>query len=121
RLRITGWLTNDAVRAEMLAARVVVLPSFAEGLPVVLMEALALGRPVVTTAVAGTPELVENDVTGWLVPAGSVTALVEALRRALQTPVEQLEALGREGAARVAERHDAMREAGKLAELFAQV
>src|SRR5262249_54058823 len=46
RVRITGWLSNDAVRQELLAARVLVLPSFAEGLPVVLMEALALGRPV---------------------------------------------------------------------------
>src|SRR5205807_1072386 len=64
RVRITGWLSNDAVRQEMLAARVLVLPSFAEGLPVVLMEALALGRPVVTTFVAGIPELVENGVHG---------------------------------------------------------
>lgn len=119
RVRITGWLSNDAVRAEILAARALVLASFAEGLPVVLMEALALGRPVVTTAIAGTPELVENEVTGWLIPAGSVSALAAALRRALETPVARLEEFGREGAARVAERHDAHREAAKLATLFA--
>ena len=48
----------------MLASRVMVLPSFAEGLPVVIMEALALGRPVVTTYIAGIPELVEPGVDG---------------------------------------------------------
>jgi glycosyltransferase involved in cell wall biosynthesis len=117
-VRITGWLSNDAVRQEILAARVFVLPSFAEGLPVVLMEALALGRPVVTTYVAGIPELVENGVNGWLIPAGSVSALTDALRQALPTPTEQLAQMGQAGAKRVAAMHDAAREATKLAGLF---
>ena len=52
-----------------------VLPSFAEGLPIVIMEALALGRPVVSTYIAGIPELVQHGESGWLVPAGSVAAL----------------------------------------------
>jgi colanic acid/amylovoran biosynthesis glycosyltransferase len=119
-VRITGWLSNDAVRQEVLAARVLVLPSFAEGLPVVLMEALALGRPVVTTYVAGIPELVQPGVNGWLIPSGSVEGLVAALRQALQTPTAHLEQLGRAGAERVAAMHDASREAGKLAALFRQ-
>src|SRR5262249_16902056 len=51
KVRITGWLSNEAVRRHIKEARALVLPSFAEGLPVVLMEALALGRPVVTTHV----------------------------------------------------------------------
>ena len=57
RVRITGWISGDMVRSEILAARGLVLPSFAEGLPVVLMEAMALRRPVLTTYVAGIPEL----------------------------------------------------------------
>jgi colanic acid/amylovoran biosynthesis glycosyltransferase len=118
RVRITGYLSNDAVRREMLAARVLALPSFAEGLPVVLMEALALGRPAVTTYVAGIPELVEDGVNGWLVPAGSVAELADALRRALDCPTDRLAEMGRAGAERVAERHNAVTEAGKLAELF---
>jgi glycosyltransferase involved in cell wall biosynthesis len=118
RVRITGWLSNDAVRREILAARALVLPSFAEGLPVVLMEALALGRPVVTTYIAGIPELVENGVNGWLIPAGSVDALAEALREVLRAPVERLEQVGKAGAGRVAAMHDATGEAAKLAALF---
>src|SRR5262249_36012905 len=111
-------LSNEAVRKELLEARALVLPSFAEGLPVVLMEALALGRPVVTTYVAGIPELVENGVCGWLIPAGSVSALAAALRRVLETPTPRLEEMGRAGAARAATMHDASREAAKLAALF---
>jgi glycosyltransferase involved in cell wall biosynthesis len=118
RVRITGWLGGAAVRREIETARGLVLPSFAEGLPVVLMEALALGRPVVTTYVAGIPELVRAGAHGWLVPAGSVEELSSALRELLTTPTEQLDAMGKAGAARVAERHDVKCEAGKLAALF---
>jgi colanic acid/amylovoran biosynthesis glycosyltransferase len=118
RVWITGWLSGTDVRREIEAARGLVLPSFAEGLPVVLMEALALGRPVVSTFVAGIPELVHDGVHGWLVPAGDVEQLTDAIRELLTTPPERLAAMGKAGAARVAERHDAGREAGRLAELF---
>lgn len=57
------------------------LPSFAEGIPVVLMEAMATGLPVVTTPIAGTPELVRNDYSGLLVPPGRPDALALALAR----------------------------------------
>jgi glycosyltransferase involved in cell wall biosynthesis/GT2 family glycosyltransferase len=117
-VQITGWLSNEAVRQHILDARALVLPSFAEGLPVVLMEALALGRPVVSTYVAGIPELVENGVNGWLVPAGSVEALTAVLREVLEAPLERLAEMGRSGAARVAVLHDASREAARLALLF---
>jgi glycosyltransferase involved in cell wall biosynthesis len=82
------------------------------------MEALALGRPAVTTYVAGIPELVEAGRSGWLVPAGSVDDLVTALRQALRTPVHEIEAMGRIGAERVKARHNAGTEAAKLAILF---
>lgn len=118
RVRITGWISNERVREEILAARALVLPSFAEGLPVVLMEALALGRPVISTYVAGIPELVEPAGSGWLVPAGDVQALAAAMREALTAPSERLEALGRHGAERVRANHDARQEARKLSELL---
>jgi glycosyltransferase involved in cell wall biosynthesis len=95
-----------------------VLPSFAEGLPVVIMEALALSRPVISTYVAGIPELVEPGTCGWLVPPGSLEALTEAMRTALQTPVEKLEQMGRVGAERVAQHHNAAIEGSKLATVF---
>jgi colanic acid/amylovoran biosynthesis glycosyltransferase len=118
RVRITGWASNAQVRAELQGARVLVLASFAEGLPVVLMEALALGRPVVSTWVAGIPELVEHGRSGWLVPPGSAPALAEALRAALAASPDELARMGRHGAARVAEQHDARREARVLAQLI---
>jgi glycosyltransferase involved in cell wall biosynthesis len=71
-VRITGWISGDQVRSEILGSRALVLASFAEGLPVALMEAMALGRPVLTTFVAGIPELVLDREHGWLVPAGDV-------------------------------------------------
>ena len=117
-VEVLGWASNSEVRQHILASRAMVLPSFAEGLPVVLMEALALGRPVISTYVAGIPELVEPGVCGWLVPSGSIEALTAAIRAALQLPVEKLEQMGRAGAERVAQRHDAAIEASKLAALF---
>jgi glycosyltransferase involved in cell wall biosynthesis len=118
-VRLLGWQGAPEVRERIRAARALVLPSFAEGLPVVIMEAFALGRPVVATAVAGVPELVEAGVSGWLVPAGSTEALAAAMRSALDAPVDELRRLGSAGAARVAELHDADREAARLERLFA--
>jgi len=91
RVEVSGWASNSEVRQHILASRAMVLPSFAEGLPVVIMEALALGRPVISTYVAGIPELVEPGVCGWLVPPGSVEALAMAMRAALELPTEKLE------------------------------
>jgi len=118
RVKVAGWMGSDAVRDQILASRAMVLPSFAEGLPVVIMEALALGRPVISTYVAGIPELVRTGESGWLVPAGSVPALVEAMRDAVTAPLATLDRMGRAGAALVAERHDARKEAAKLADLI---
>lgn len=65
-----------------------ILPSFAEGLPVVIIESLALGRPLISTYVAGIPELVVPDESWWLVPAGSVEALIIAMKTVLETPLD---------------------------------
>jgi glycosyltransferase involved in cell wall biosynthesis len=115
---LIGAQGEERVRGEIQQARAFVLPSFAEGLPVVLMEALALYRPVVSTYVAGIPELVESGTCGWLIPAGSVNRLAEALRQVLRTPVEKLSAMGIEGAKRVRECHHVKTEARKLRDLF---
>ncbi|AOW13502.1 colanic acid biosynthesis glycosyltransferase WcaL [Hydrogenophaga crassostreae] len=115
---ITGWISSERVKQELLAARTMVLASFAEGLPVVIMEAMALGRPVLTTSIAGIPELVRHGVDGWLVPAGDVEALVETLSSALATPAAQLEQMGLTARARVIERHSIDTEAAKLKHLL---
>jgi glycosyltransferase involved in cell wall biosynthesis len=118
-VRITGWIGGDGVREEILAARALVLPSFAEGLPVVIMEALALRRPVISTYVAGIPELVRDGVEGWLVPAGDVEALAQAMGRLLSAPVDVLARCGEAGRERVLARHSVRAEAAKLQGLFA--
>ncbi len=117
-VEITGWADSAQVRQAILNARVLVLPSFAEGLPVVIMEALALGRPVISTYVAGIPELVEPGVCGWLVPPGSVEALMTAIQSAMEASPATLEQWGSAGAKRVAEQHHVAIEVGKLKTLF---
>lgn len=119
RVRFMGYRDSVAVQKQIAESRAMVMSSFAEALPVVLMEALAVGRPVVSTAVAGIPELVEPGVSGWLVPPGSIDALARAMREVLETPDERLAEMGRAGAARVAEQHDVAKEAAKKAALIA--
>ena len=119
-VRITGWVSGDEVQKLLHACRVLVLPSFAEGLPVVLMEAFAAGRSVVTTWVAGIPELVRPGENGWLVPAGDVDALVAALREVLDAPPSFLDARARAGRERVLRNHDVATEAASLSRLFAE-
>lgn len=118
RVTITGWVSGDIVRNHILEARALVLPSFAEGLPVVLMEALALGRPVISTYIAGIPELVETEQNGWLVPAGAEQELAEAMIKVLGMSASELEFMGKTGYGRVAKHHNALHEAKKLAQLL---
>ena len=117
-VRITGWLSSTQVREQLLAARALVLPSFAEGLPVVIMEAMALRRPVLSTYIAGIPELVVPAQTGWLFPAGSLDALVAALEACLAASTERLQSMGDAARTRVIERHSIDTEARKLMDLF---
>jgi colanic acid/amylovoran biosynthesis glycosyltransferase len=107
------------VGREIQAARALVLPSFAEGLPVVLMEALALQRPVITTFVAGIPELVEHGASGWLVPAGDPDTLAAAMIDCLTSSEDRLAEMGRVGRQRTSERHDLRTEVTHLRKVFA--
>ena len=118
---LTGWLDEAGVRRELAEAHALVLPSFAEGLPMVVMEAMAAGRPVIATAIAGIPELVRPGETGWLVPAGDVQALAEAVSALATTPTADLARIGAAGRVRVLARHDAAGEAARLAGHFAAV
>lgn len=117
-VRITGWISSADVRQELLAARAMVLPSFAEGLPVVIMEAMVLGRPVLSTYVAGIPELVRPGETGWLFPAGSVEELTDAIEDCLSRPAKELELMGQAAHRRAVARHSIETEAAKLGRLF---
>jgi glycosyltransferase involved in cell wall biosynthesis len=78
---LEGALNHEATRQKLRLASVFVLASFAEGVPVALMEAMAMEIPCVSTFVAGIPELIRDGVDGLLVPPSSVTALFAALKR----------------------------------------
>ncbi|HEX4049383.1 MAG TPA: glycosyltransferase family 4 protein [Steroidobacteraceae bacterium] len=119
RVRITGWISSAEVRAQILEARALVLPSFAEGLPVVIMEAMSLRRAVISTYIGGIPELVRDGENGWLIPAGSVEGLTAAMQDCLSRSSQDMRRLGAAAYERVIARHDIEMEALKLAALFA--
>lgn len=104
-VKIAGWQTNEAVQQSLRNSRAMVLPSLAEGLPIVIMESFALGRPVVTTEICGIPELVDGSC-GWLAYPGDVAALRDCVDRALSTELGQLTAMAGLGRKRVHEMHD---------------
>ena len=116
-VRVLGWKANAEVCALLKDGRTLLLPSYAEGLPVVIMEAMALGRPVISTYIAGIPELLDEEC-GWIIPAGSEADLVEAMRAALEAPAGTLAEKGAEGRARIERDHDVDAEAAKLRALF---
>ena len=118
-IELRGWQPNIEVRRALVESRALLLPSFAEGLPVVIMEAFALGRPVVSTYIAGIPELVD-DSCGWLAPAGDVEALARAIREVLSAEPRRLADMGDEARRRAVARHDIAESARRLKALFAR-
>lgn len=114
----TGYLSQDDVAAKLAEADMLALPSFAEGLPVVLMEALASGIPVIASQIAGIPELVRDGETGFVVPAGDVETLTARLDQLLSDP-ELCARMGAAGRELVRREHDITREAEWLATIFA--
>jgi glycosyltransferase involved in cell wall biosynthesis len=121
--RLVGPCTQAELYAELRGADVFCLPCRVldngdrDGIPNVLVEAMASGLPVVTTPVSGIPELIEDGVTGLLVPPDDPTALAGTLLRLLEDPA-LAERLGCAGQAAVRERFDGDRLAGLLASLF---
>ena len=120
-VRFAGPVGQDEIRDRYAWADVLCVSSFAEGLPVVLMEAMAMEKPVVATQIMGIPELVENGTNGLLVPPGRVDALAAALGHLAEaTSPEQRLAMGRAGRAKVAAEFDVARSARQLREIFAR-
>ena len=113
----TGYLGQDDVAAALNAADLLVLPSFAEGVPVVLMEAMAARLPVIASRVGGVQELVEDGVSGRVLPPGDIDALVAALDGLLSDPDMRAQ-MGQAGRAKVVAEFDVAREAQWLSQLF---
>nr|WP_040754304.1 glycosyltransferase family 4 protein [Wenxinia marina] len=116
-VRFLGYRGQDDVAAELAAHDMMVLPSFAEGVPVVLMEALAAGLPAIATRVGGVGELIVEGETGLTVPPGDVSALSDAILRLAGDP-DLRRRLGVAGRALVADEFDADEEAARLGVLF---
>ncbi|MDJ0630915.1 MAG: glycosyltransferase family 4 protein [Rhodobacter sp.] len=112
-----GARTQAEVAEALRGADIFVLPSFAEGVPVVLMEAMASTLPVIATRIAGISELVEEGVSGHLVPPGSDTALAEAIAALLEDP-DARRRMGAAGRAQVEASFDIAKEAGKIGRLI---
>jgi glycosyltransferase involved in cell wall biosynthesis len=116
-VEFTGYRSQAEVAAYLEACDLFVLPSFAEGVPVVLMEAMAARRPVVATRVAGVAELVADGESGLLVAPGDPAALTAAIGRLLGDPPLRAR-MGDAGRAQVAAGFDAAREAAWLMRLM---
>ncbi len=119
-VHLLGWQDEAGVRTAMNAAHALVTPSFAEGLPVVIMEAMACARPIIATYIAGIPELVRPGQEGWLVPAGDAAGLAECMLTAAATDPETLAQMGASAQARVIARHDIRNSARQLVALFSR-
>lgn len=119
-IELAGWKTPTEVRGEIEKSRAFILPSYAEGLPVSIMEAMVLGRPVISTYVAGIPELVVPGETGWLAPAADAPRLADAMMAAITADAARIEEMGRAGRARAVRRHDIDEIAANLKAIFAE-
>jgi len=124
RVLLEGALTRSEIAALLADADVIVAPSVPtsagkrEGIPVALMEGMATGLPAVASRLSGIPELIEDGVSGLLVPPGNAPALATALGR-LATNPELASRLGRAARLRILEDYDLRANAAKLVERFA--
>lgn len=119
-VELAGWKTPAEVRREIERSRVFILPSYAEGLPVSIMEAMVLTRPVISTYVAGIPELVVPGETGWLAPAADAQRLADAMMAAIAATPERIRQMGEASRVRALARHDSDEIARALKAIFAE-
>jgi colanic acid/amylovoran biosynthesis glycosyltransferase len=117
-IAILGWQSSQAISDALLNATALIIPSMAEGLPIVAMEALASRCPVIATNIAAMSELIEAGKNGWLVPSGSVDALAAALIDASNCDDKCLQRLGECGRQRVLELHHPAHQTEKLLALL---
>ena len=114
-----GAVNQDHIRKLYAAADIFCISSFAEGIPVVLMEAMAMEIPCVTTHITGIPELIRNGIDGMLVAPSDVDGLVEALEK-LMDDTALRERISKSGRQRVLEHYNLRRSVEKLAAIFSE-
>ncbi len=116
-VQFTGYQTQEQVAAQLNAADIFVLPSFAEGVPVVLMEAMASTTPVISSLLAGIPELVEDGVSGYLVRPGDAQMLAARIKDLAGNP-ERRFTMGLAGREKIRAEFNVAPEAARIASLF---
>ena len=116
-VRLAGACNHDRIPGYLGQSDIFALSSFLEGVPVVLMKAMAMELPCVATRITGIPEIIEDGIDGLLVPPGSVEHLAEAIER-LADDEALARRLGAAGRAKVRARYDLGRNAERLCEVF---
>ena len=114
-----GAVGQDEIRSYYSAVDIFCLPSFAEGIPVVLMEAMAMEVPVVSTAIMGIPELITSGVNGLLVAPGRSDLLADAIESLIRSP-QMRRRMGQAGRQKVVQEFDVRQSALRLKEIFAR-
>jgi colanic acid/amylovoran biosynthesis glycosyltransferase len=116
---LEGSVNQDRIRDFYRRADIFVLASFAEGIPVVLMEAMAMEIPCISTFVAGIPELIRDNIDGILVPPSDDRELADAIKRLIGDPALRRR-IGIAARQRVMEKYDLARNVSHLARIFAE-
>lgn len=116
-ISLTGYLNQKEVAQKLSQSNILVLPSFAEGVPVVLMEAMACGLPVITTRIAGIPELVEDGKSGILLPPGDTDSLTKQIIKLLKDPA-LCKKMGAAGCAKINTDYNTIHEARWLLDIM---
>ncbi len=118
-VNMEGFLNQDRLRNLYAECDVLALPSFAEGIPVVLMEAMAMEIPCVATWITGVPEIIRHEADGLLAPPGDAEALARAIARLMDEP-DLRRSLGQKARIRILEHFDLHRNTEHLAEIFSR-
>jgi glycosyltransferase involved in cell wall biosynthesis len=119
RVRVFSWIDTEQRDRLLQESDVFVLPSYAEGMPMSLLEAMAFALPAITTAVGGIPDVVSNEVEGVLVEPGRIDSLLRAMQQMLDNPDRRLQ-LGARARLR-AEEFDVQRYAQELVQMYREV
>jgi len=117
---LLGWVDPEELIGWYHQAHLLVLPSYYEGLPMVLLEAMACGLPIVSTRVGGIPELITEGENGILIDPGDRSALLEALAVLLTDPLRQAE-MGEKNRNKIKEQYDIPIYVHKLKNLYLEI
>ena len=116
-IRYAGWVTGEAKEKLLKENDIFILPSYFEGMPVSVLEAMAYGKPVIATNVGGIPMMIENGVSGLLIEPKSTQAIVDAIKYMLDNP-DAMKQMGRNAYRTVKEHINIERTIKELCEIY---